>query len=130
MKYILACFITFLGFTIDIEAQSVSFNESYEVSQLMSKYVNNNNSTTTIKGWRIQIISTNDRRAMESARGKFRSLYPGMETSWSHMAPYYQVRVGAYENKTKLMAFLTQIKRDFPLATPVVDEIEKTEFVR
>lgn len=130
MKYFLIIIFSILLFSVDIDAQSVTFNETYDVSSMMDRYTSNNKATSTIKGWRIQIISTNDRRAMESALSKFSGMFPDMETSWKHMAPYYQVRVGAYENKTNLMAFLTQIKADFPLATPIVDEIEKTEFVR
>jgi hypothetical protein len=67
---------------------------------------------------------------MEKARSDFSRIYPYMESSWNHVIPYYQVRVGAYEDKTTLMAFLVQLKQDFPTATPVVDMIDKTEFVK
>ena len=113
-----------------IPAQTVSFNESPAVSRLMDRYLSNNMSQETMRGWRVQIISTDDRRKMEATKAKFENLYPDIEVTWKHMVPYYQVRAGAYENKTKLMAFLLTLKEDFPMATPVVDQIDKREFVK
>lgn len=126
-QFLLSLFILIGGL---VTAQTVSFNESIAVSSLMDRYIDNNANNPKIKGWRIQIVSTSDRREMEKARSKFSRLYPFIESSWNHVVPYYQVRVGAYEDKTTLMAFLVQLKKDFPTATPVVDQINKTEFVR
>lgn len=111
-------------------AQTVTFNETPTVSRLMDQYLENNMEEETLRGWRIQIISTDDRRKMEATKAKFENLYPEIEVSWKHMVPYYQVRAGAYENKTKLMAFLITLKEEFPMATPVVDQIDKREFVK
>ena len=66
---------------------------------------------------------------MESARGKFSSLYPDVELKWNHVAPYYRVKVGAYENKIQLMGFLLELKEHFPGVIPVRDNINKTELV-
>jgi len=66
---------------------------------------------------------------MDSANRKFDRLYPHIDYKWQHNPPYYQVRVGAYEKKEDLMAFLMQIKQDFPSATPIQDDIKKTELL-
>ncbi len=128
MKYSLF-FILFILNT-NLTGQTVVLNEPTGVSQLMDRYIKRNKNNTTIRGWRIQIISTSDRREMEKAKSKFDQLYPEIESNWSHVIPYYQVRIGAYEDKTTLMAFMMEIKEEFPTATPVVDNIEKTEFLR
>ena len=96
---------------------------------MMDKFTNTNRAETSIKGWRIQIITTDDRRKMEAARGKFSGLYPDVEVKWNHVAPYYRVKVGAYENKMQLMGFLLELKRDFPGVIPVMDNIRKSELV-
>jgi hypothetical protein len=124
--FLIACCFSFAF----LEAQTVVFNESSSVERMIDKYITTNKNTETIKGWRIQIVSTDDRRNMEATKAKFDELYPEINSSWNHLAPYYQVRAGAYEDKTKLMAFLMEIKDEFPMATPVVDDIEKTEFLR
>jgi len=107
----------------------VDINYSKDIERMKDKFINDNRSQDVVKGWRIQIITTDDRRKMESAIGKFSSLYPGTELTWNHVPPYYRVKVGAYENKMQLMAILLDLKKDFPGVIPVVDNISKSELV-
>ena len=108
---------------------NVTVSTSPSIDQMMDKFTNTNRAETSIKGWRIQIITTDDRRKMEAARGKFSGLYPNVEVNWKHVAPYYRVKVGAYENKMQLMGFLLELKNDFPGVIPVMDNIRKSELV-
>jgi hypothetical protein len=128
MKHILFFFLFITS--CNLSGQKVTLNEPVEISRLMNRYVQKNLQETEIRGWRIQIISTSDRREMEQTKNKFDQLYPEIESNWNHVVPYYQVRIGAYEDKTTLMAFLMEIKEEFPTATPVVDNIEKTELLK
>jgi len=107
----------------------VNFTYSSTIEGMMDKFVSENKSKESIKGWRIQIITTDDRRKMESAIAKFSTLYPNTDLKWNHVPPYYRVRVGAYETKNQLMALLLELKPDFPSVIPVVDDVKKTELV-
>ncbi|MFT6333578.1 MAG: hypothetical protein ACJATI_000305 [Halioglobus sp.] len=109
--------------------ENVTVSTSPAIDQMMDKFTNANRAQKSIKGWRIQIITTDDRRKMEAARGKFLGLYPDVEVKWNHVAPYYRVKVGAYENKMQLMGFLLELKNDFPGVIPVMDNIKKSELV-
>lgn len=111
-------------------AQNIVLNEPNEISLLMRNYTSINKSEKSIKGWRIQIVTTDDRRTMDSARNKFTSLYPGVSISWKHVSPYYKVKVGAYETKMQLMGFLQKLKDDFPGAIPIIDDVKKEELIR
>lgn len=128
MKSILAVVICFLSFGLYGQG-SVTINQSSSISQMMDSFIANNRAEETIKGWRIQIITTDDRRKMENARSKFRSMYPNVKESWTHVAPYYRVKIGAYENKLQLMGFLLELKEDFPGVIPIRDDIKKMELV-
>lgn len=101
-----------------------------DIQQMKDRFISQNRQQDEIKGWRIQVITTDDRRKMESAISKFSVMYPNVDLSWNHVPPYYRVRVGAYENKMQLMAFLLDLKQDFPSVIPVVDNISKSELVR
>lgn len=125
-KYIIAAL--FLSLSINTEAQ-VNVVEDDQVSQMLRNYQSNERAETTIKGYRIQIITTPDRRKMESTRAKFTSMYPNVRMEWEHVSPYYQVRVGAYETKMDLMDFMIDLKKQFRDAIPVVSDIEKNELV-
>ncbi len=108
---------------------TVTVNTSPSIDQMMDKFTTTNRAETSIKGWRIQIITTDDRRKMEAARGKFSGLYPDIKVKWNHVAPYYRVKVGAYENKMQLMGFLLELKNNFPGVIPVMDNIRKSELI-
>ena len=128
MKYIVlsACF--FICFQLKAQGD-VNVSTSPTITQMMDQFTAENKSETTIKGWRIQIITTNDRRKMETARSKFASLHPDVKVTWNHVAPYYRVKVGAYENKMQLMGFLLELKEYFPGVIPVMDNIKKSELI-
>lgn len=128
MKYALIL-IGMLFFSMVSGQGNVTVNTSPAINQMMDKFTSTNRAETKIKGWRIQIITTDDRRKMEAARGKFSGLYPDVDVQWNHVAPYYRVKVGAYENKMQLMGFLIDLKKDFPGVIPVMDNIKKSELV-
>ena len=107
----------------------VTIKEEDKISQAMEQYISDNREMDIVRAWRIQIITTDDRREMERARSDFRILYPGIKNSWEHTAPYYKVKVGAYENKEDLEAFLLKLKKDFPSAIPVRDDVKKEDLI-
>lgn len=109
---------------------SVKFHEDSNISSLMRRWVGENRSEETTRGWRVQIITTDNRRKMEAAMSKFHNLYPGEKVSWSHVPPYYKVQVGAFEKKLELMDFLNTLKEDFPSVIPIPADIEKSDFIR
>jgi hypothetical protein len=128
MKYAVTLLSFFICFQLNGQGK-VNVNTSATITQMMDQFTSKNKAENTIKGWRIQIITTNDRRKMETARGKFASMHPNIDVKWNHVAPYYRVRVGAYENKMQLMGFLLELKESFPGVIPVMDNIKKTELV-
>lgn len=117
--------LTLLLFSIISIHGQVVVHASPDVEAMMEKFVENGYNNEDMRAWRIQIITTDDRRKMEEALAKFKSLYPVMEAQWSHIAPYYQVRVGLFDKKIKLMPFLLELKKHFPSATPVYDKVNK-----
>lgn len=126
IKYISALLLIAITYCADAQVTVV---EDDQVSQMLRNYQSNERAETTIKGYRIQIITTPDRRKMEATRAKFTGMYPNVRMEWEHVSPYYQVRVGAYETKMDLMDFMIELKKDFRDAIPVVSDIEKNELV-
>jgi hypothetical protein len=128
-KYII-CLCLFISICQVISAQGkVVFNEPTNVKNIFDNFVAKNRAETTIKGWRIQIISTDDRRDMEATRSRFSTLYPSMPSAWKHVSPSYHVRVGAFRTKADLTQVLYKIKKDFPAAIAVQDDIQKYDLI-
>lgn len=117
-----------LGLSFQAQSQ-VQINEEPEITRAMEFYKTKAQDANSIDGWRIQLINTDNRRQMESARSKFASRYPNLKMTWEHVQPYYKVKVGAYKDKMDLEAFLRELKSDFPRAIPVRDKINKNELI-
>lgn len=127
VKAILATLITF--FCMSLAEGQITILEEPEVTNLMEQYRRNNITDKVVRAWRIQILTTNNRREMEQGIAKFEMLYPAIPYKWEHNPPYYQVRIGAYELREDLEATLLELKQDFPSALPVQAEMEKKELI-
>ncbi len=127
MKYIIPILCLVLC-AIQGDAQ-VTFSEDSAVQSLMSRFTSLQKQQISLKAWRIQVVTTTDRRNMESAITKLSQKYPELSHEWKHASPYYQLKVGAFEDKQDLQNLLITLKRDFPSAIPVMDDIEKSELL-
>lgn len=107
----------------------VVFNEPDNVKSVMNIFIQKNKANSTIKGWRIQILSTTDRKEMEATRSRFMSAYPSLPNAWKHISPYYQIRVGAFRTKEEMQQTLYELKAEFPAAIGVQDEIQKIDLI-
>lgn len=124
-SFILLCFL----FSVSLASAQVTLSEESEITRMMDQYRQNNIDNPVVRAWKIQILTTNDRRKMEQGIKKFELLYPSIPYSWEHNPPYYQVRIGAYELKEDLEATLLELKRDFPSALPVQAEMSKKALI-
>lgn len=127
MKYLIPILLLVLCSTHS-DAQ-VTFSEDSAVQSLMSRFTSLQKQQISLKAWRIQVVTTTDRRNMESAIAKLSQKYPELSYDWTHASPYYQLKVGAFEEKQDLQNLLITLKRDFPSAIPVMDDIEKSELL-
>lgn len=107
----------------------VTIKEDPAITRLMQSYEQSNKEEELVRGWRIQIMTTNDRSQMEAGLLKFENLYPHINYKWEHNPPYYQVRIGAFEKKNDLESYLLDFKKEFPSSIPVQDDIKKTEIL-
>ena len=119
--------LTLLVSISTIGAQSVEIEPS--ISELMDLYIQKNREKDYVNGWRIQLLATTDRRAMESTRSKFSQSFPQFRSFWKHKEPYYYLRAGAFANKLEALPELKKIKRKFPSAYIVLDKIKYSELI-
>jgi len=107
----------------------VTITEEPSIIRLMQVYKSKNTQNPVARAWRIQIITTSNRREMETAYQKFERLYPNVNYEWEHDPPYYKVKAGAFEKKEDLEAILLELKKEFPLSIPVQDDIAKKDLI-
>jgi len=92
-----------------LDAQEVQLKEEPNVAQLMQQWVNNNRAVPEIAGWRVQIMASTDRVAVEQARNRFRMEYPETAATVVQEQPYYKLRIGAFRTKQEALLFITQL---------------------
>ena len=103
--------------------------EEPEVTGLMERWKVHNLGNNEIKGWRIQILATVDRRQMESIRRQFENIYPDYPVHTTHNDPYFLLKTGAFLSMQKAQAFLKKLQKEYPAAIPVADLIKADELL-
>ena len=114
------CFIA-TGFS------QVSIKEDFPIDMMMRRYSEINSSEKFIAGWRIQIIAKTDRSDIERAKKEFIQEFSGVSVDWTHSKPYYRLRAGAFLTKIEAIRMIQEIKKTYPGAFPVKDDISKEE---
>lgn len=123
-------FISILSLTFVVSGFSqIEVKEDAPIDMMIRRYAEINSSRQTIDGWRIQIMAKTDRRAIENAKESFMLEFPGMTVDWTHSKPYYRLRAGAFQTKLEAIRMIQQIKKKYPSAFPVKDNISKQELV-
>lgn len=124
--FIAACIISTSIFGIsNISAQQII--EESLVSSMMRSYTNYNKNVSSVRGWRIQLLATTDKRQMESAQAKFRNKYPQYKLIYNHEPPFFHLQTGAFLTKQEAMPFLLKMKKDYVGAFLVAGEFEVSE---
>lgn len=108
------CFNTNLLFGQEIK-------ESPEISDFLKQYAQKNKQSEFLNGWRIQILATTDRLALENAKDKFLSSYPNVPFQVVHNRPYYHLRVGAFYDKKEAILMKYFFRQQYPGAMEIAD---------
>lgn len=111
-------------------AKAQTIVEEPLVSSMMRSYVDYNKNHTEMRGWRIQLVATTDKRQMESAKRKFDNTYPEYELIYDHEPPFFHLKTGAFLKKQNALPFLDKMKKSYPGAFLVADELEVHELLR
>jgi hypothetical protein len=129
MRYLIVILL-FVFFDADLCAQSVSVNASSEVKMVMDRYGAENRMSQFVEGWRIQVVSSTDRRKIEEVKKTFIQSFPNIPIKMEHTPPYYKIRAGAFTTKLDAMGLLYTIKQEIPGAYPSKDnKIKPSEMV-
>jgi hypothetical protein len=95
--------------------------ESSEVSAMLKNYALVHKQSEYIQGWRVQIIATTDRMALENNKNKFQSKYPDIPLQITHNRPYYHLRVGAFFDKKEAILMKYFFRKSYPGAMEIAD---------
>ena len=120
---IFLCFMICLFF--ETTAQG-TIQEDPAITRMLDLYALKNKSRTAVKAWKIQVAASSDRRKMENEKDRFGNIYPYLRLELVHDNPYYilKLRDIAYREKIDALHLLHRIKRRYPAAILVLDDVK------
>jgi len=103
--------------------------EDPQITSMMNRWKTYNTENQEVRGYRIQIMASVDRRQIESTRRTFENRYPEYPIVFLHNEPYFHLKVGAFLTMQKAQAFLRKMQHDYPQAIPVTDNLKVEELL-
>ena len=104
----------------------VQIDQSAEVKQAMAQYVGKN-ASKPLSGYRIRVFYDNSPQARtrsEAIETLLNEQYPGHKVYRSFESPNYKVLIGNFRSKDEALRIYNALKRTYPTAYIIKDNIE------
>ncbi|HUR31846.1 MAG TPA: SPOR domain-containing protein [Saprospiraceae bacterium] len=103
--------------------------EQTQVTDLIERWKIHNMENKEVRGFRVQILATTDRRQMETVQREFERKYPDYPVHFAHNEPYWYLKTGAFITNQKAQAFMKQMSKEYPASLIVSDMIKGEELL-
>ena len=103
--------------------------EQTHITDLMDRWKIYNMGNKEVRGFRVQILATTDRRHMETVQRAYERKYPDYPIHFAHNEPYWYLKTGAFLTNQKAQAFMKQMSKEYPSSLIVSDLIKGEEFL-
>ena len=129
MKKIIYLFIVLVPQFIFAQAtlqisENVTVNASFDINKLIEIHQAKNEKTDEMPGYRIQLLSNNERSIVNDKRSEFSTVYSDLKTYIQYDQPYYRLKVGDLKTRLEARGLLEEIITTFPSAFVVKDNIK------
>lgn len=81
------------------------------------------NSGGLVKGYRIQVLTTNSRDEAYKIKSDLLSKFPDQKSYLLFQSPYFKVRIGNFLRREDAEALRTQLNNTFPFSVYVVEDM-------
>jgi len=135
IKYISISIISlFFVFQNELAAQDTSayinIHQDITISKIAAKHIQINENYPWIDGYRVQLYSISGVSSRDKAnrfKAEFLIKNPNAIVYIVYQAPYYKVRIGDFRTKINALSYLQNIKKNYPSAFVVNDQIRFTK---
>lgn len=130
MKLIGGILILFISFnaTAQTDTGTVIVHKDPRIELLVKKQIEINEFTTrnarrSAPGFRIQVVSTNDRNKAFTAKSTIYQQFPELKAYLLYQSPFYKLKVGNFLKREDAEEYLTAIKQYFPAGVYIVRDV-------
>lgn len=119
-----------MGLHGQTDTGSITVNKDPRLDLLISKQIEINEVTTRDSrrngpGFRILVISSNNRNKVTEAKTKMYRKFPELKAYMMYQAPFFRLKVGNFKERIEAEEYLTEIQRLFDSSVYIVpDNIE------
>ena len=112
----------------DSSNSSIVVHKDPRIDLLMKKQIEINEITTrnsrrSAQGYRIQVISTNNRTKAMEAKTKIYQHFPELKAYLMYQSPFFKLKVGNFTEREEAESYLQNILTLFPTGVYVVRDI-------
>lgn len=129
MKFILLCVIGLIvSFNLSAQKDTIQVNKDARLEIISKKQaiLNKRAAITTrnglYKGYRLQVLVTNDRNLAFTTKAKLLTNYPTHKAYILFQSPNFKVRFGNFLKKAEAIEMRKKLSKEFPQGVFIVDE--------
>ena len=130
MKLWILALFTFLSISsfAQTDSSSIVVHKDPRIDMLIKKQIEINEVTTrnsrrSAQGYRIQVISTNNRTKAMEAKTRIYQHFPELKAYLMYQSPYFKLKVGNFIEREEAESYLQNILTLFPTGVYVVRDI-------
>jgi Uma2 family endonuclease len=123
-------FILILFFTTKLFAQtnSVVVHKDPRVDSLVSKQIQINEETTrdsrrNIPGYRILVITSNDRNKVYNAKAQVYQQYPELQQYIIYQPPNYKLKLGNFKTQDEAQIYSDKLIKSYPTGVYIIHDV-------
>jgi len=110
------------------QADTIIVHKDPRVDVLIKKQIQINEVTTrdsrrSMPGFRIQIISSNDRNKVFTAKAKIYQQYPELKPYILYLPPNYKLKVGNFRTQEEAQPYLDRLQRLYPTGIYIIHDV-------
>jgi polysaccharide pyruvyl transferase WcaK-like protein len=114
--------------TTTVDSNTVIVHKDPRIDLLISKQAQINEQTSrdsrkTAKGYRLMIISTNNRDEAISAKAKVYTYFPELKAYLWHQSPYYKVKAGNFKDRKEAEAYQKKLNVYFSNGVFIMNDV-------
>ncbi|MBS1916130.1 MAG: SPOR domain-containing protein [Bacteroidetes bacterium] len=110
------------------DSGSVTVTKDPRIDLLIKKQIQINDETTkdsrrTAPGFRIQVISSDDRNQVFTAKAKIYKEYPELKPYIVYLPPNYRLRVGNFKTQEEAQVYFDKLSKLYPTGIYIVHDV-------
>ncbi len=113
---------------VQTDTGSIAVHKDPRIDLLINKQIEINEITTrssrrNVQGFRIMVMSTNDRGKAVDAKTTLYHKFPELRSYLMYQAPFFKLKIGNFREREEAENYLNDIKRIFPSGIYVIRDV-------